>query len=110
MNKGKGVSQSTIQCIGTPCSQYLEDSSARVLDFGLRWRKRAFSRVSIASTEASVIREGMISLATIDLGQLPSRVRGADTTPMDFCVIILFEIPPPPKSTLFPYTSLIPGQ
>ena len=54
-------------------------------DFGLRWRKRAFSRVSIASTEASVIRRGHDVLEALSiLGNLPSTGEGGGTTPMDF--------------------------
>ena len=65
MNRGKGVPQSTIQCMGTPRSQFSARFSAKRRDFGLRWTKRAFSRASIASTEAAAMG-GMMLLGGID--------------------------------------------
>src|SRR5436190_21445562 len=67
MKSGKGVPQSTIQCMGTPRSQFLAALSECLLDLGLRWMKRAFSLVSMALIAASDMVPFMISVQSMAL-------------------------------------------
>ena len=76
--------QSTIQCMGTPFSQFFAASPESLFEFGLRWVKRASSRARMAVMAVSGTVRAMISLVAVNVAQSSSMPDGGLHNPHGF--------------------------